>query len=111
MEQRDIDARRAALQNALGIMANSRQQAAGAAAAREQIEMQQPDVWDYLAQAVGAAAPFLMGGYQEPDVAALANAIGGGMGRAAPVTNDASYAAPPGFAVPPGYGAYIGGWA
>ena len=104
MQEADINRRQEALLNAMQIMAGSREQAAASQAAREQIRMQQPTTWDYLAQLAGAAAPYFMGSQQDYMSAVLA-AMNQSQQPAAPVTTSTGWRSP----LPPGYGEYIYG--
>lgn len=107
MQRADIDARRQALLNAMQTMAGSRQQAAGAQAAREQVRMQQPTTWDYVAQLAGAAAPYIMGRPASPSYEDYLAALTGAGTSRAPDVRDTPRRSP----FPPGFGEYIEGWA
>jgi len=94
LQAQQEDLRRRALSQALELAGASERQGAQIAGQRSLVEMQQPDVWDYLAQAAGAAAPYLMGSYEQPDVTGLAAAITRGIQGPAPTTQATGWQAP-----------------
>jgi len=104
MQQSDFDARRQSLLNAMEIMGGSREQAAGAQAGREQIRMQQPSTWDYLAELAGAAAPYLLGSPTTSDYDGLLDALSAGMSSAAPAPAPATRSTGWRSPLPPGWG-------
>lgn len=86
LQEADMQRRRQAMRDAMDIVARSRGQATTQEAARQRLMAQQPDTWDYLAEAVSAATPYTMGEAEPLSVQDMAAALLEGTQATTPTT-------------------------